>query len=82
MRKFPVALVLLVGLASQVRAGPTELAEANYSDIREAILLRPSEERWREIPWRPSLAAALDEARKKDKPILLWMMNGHPCGMT
>ncbi len=28
------------------------------------------------------LSGAIEEARERDKPILLWIMNGHPCGMT
>jgi hypothetical protein len=39
------------------------------------------ESHWQKIPWRPNLGVTIDEARKEDKPILLWMMNGHPCGM-
>ena len=60
----------------------TKLAEGNFSNVRDAILARPPKELWIDIPWRPNLAEAIGEAREKDKPILLWMMNGHPCGMT
>ena len=60
----------------------TKLTEKSYDEIRKAILLRADEAQWSRVPWRPSLAVALDEAREKDRPILLWMMNGHPCGMT
>ena len=59
-----------------------ELKKATYSMIREAILPRPSEAEWEQIPWQPDLGEAIREARKQDKPILLWMMNGHPAGMT
>ena len=88
MRTLAVALALLVGLsASLVRAHPkisrsTKLTKKSYPDVRKAILPSAAETRWKGIAWRPSLAVALEEARKKDRPILLWMMNGHPCGMT
>jgi len=59
-----------------------ELTEANYSQIRSAILLNPSAAQWETIPWQPELGPAIAEARKQDKPILLWMMNGNPVGMT
>jgi hypothetical protein len=58
------------------------LTEGSYADIRQTILMHPPKQQWRKIPWRPNLAEAIVEAREMDKPILLWMMNGHPCGMT
>ena len=88
MRMTTIALVLLVGFSTspapaQVKiTSSTKLTERSYRDIREAIRVRPAEEQWEAVPWRPSLAAAITEASEKDKPILLWMMNGHPCGMT
>ena len=62
--------------------GPPDLTEKTYSDIRESLLLESNESHWKQIPWRPDLGMAIEEARKEDKPILLWAMNGHPCGMT
>ena len=92
MKLNAIAFILCVGIsASPLTAQEritekikpsTKLTETSYPDILKAILVRPSEEQWEEIPWRPNLATAIDEAREKDKPILLWMMNGHPCGMT
>lgn len=88
MRMIGVVLLLFLGIsASPVPAQEkitrsTKLTQRSYADIRNAILAHPSEEHWEQIPWRPNLAVAIDEARAADKPILLWMMNGHPCGMT
>ena len=88
MRMVYVALFLLVGfLACPVSAQEkitrsTKLTEKSYSTVLAAIRFRPPREQWTEIPWRPNLAEAIEEAREQDKPILLWMMNGHPCGMT
>ena len=50
--------------------------------ILEALRELPVETHWKEIPWRPNFGEAIEDARKEDKPILLWVMNGHPCGMT
>ncbi len=88
MRMIAVALVRLVGTSASPASAEdkitrsTKLTERNYPDIHKAILHRPSEEKWKEIPWRPNLAGAMEEARERDKPVLLWVMNGHPCGMT
>ncbi|MFT5471140.1 MAG: hypothetical protein ACI8UO_006273 [Verrucomicrobiales bacterium] len=46
--------------------------------------LRPTEEEvgWRKVRWHHSLSEAAAEARELQRPILLWAMNGHPCGET
>ena len=46
--------------------------------------VRPSadELRWQRVPWRPTFWAAVTEAQAAEKPILLWVMNGHPLGCT
>lgn len=46
--------------------------------------LRPTsdEEAWRKVRWHHSLSEAAAEARELQRPILLWAMNGHPCGET
>ncbi len=80
-----VALFLFapcVSASGQKAARTLELNEENYDHIREALICPKDESGWREIPWRPNLGEAIVEARKKKKPFLLWMMNGHPCGMT
>ena len=84
---FATTLSLFVLLPSfpvcaQESVRSVELKQATYSMIREAILLKPSEVEWEQIPWQPNLGEAIREARRQDRPILLWMMNGHPAGMT
>jgi hypothetical protein len=69
-------------LATEKITASTKLTEGSYSNVRNSVLARPPKELWTDISWRPNLAEAIREAREKDKPILLWMMNGHPCGMT
>ena len=74
------ALVVLPATPASLQA--QDLTEETYPNVRKSILLVSEESHWQKIPWRPNLGVAIDEARKEDKPILLWMMNGHPCGMT
>ena len=85
-REFVTTLILLVLIlassgSAQEKLQTAELNEATYSMIRQAIRLQPSEA-WEQIPWQPNLGEAVREARQQDKPTLLWMMNGHPAGMT
>jgi hypothetical protein len=46
--------------------------------------IRPSREElgWRAVRWHRSLSEAAEEAERLERPILLWAMNGHPCGET
>jgi hypothetical protein len=46
------------------------------------VLPTAAENRYLEIPWRLDLMAARAEAAKAEKPIFIWMMNGHPLGCT
>lgn len=59
---------------------PATLTEANFDALLIRILPEAAELEWEAIGWRPSLAAAIVEARAAEKPILLWAMNGHPLG--
>ncbi len=58
------------------------LSEANYASVREQVLPKQSELRWTQIPWRPSFHEGVAEAQVQGKPVLLWVMNGHPLGCT
>lgn len=44
--------------------------------------LRPPVEKWMEIPWETDLAAARERAARERKPLLMWVMDGHPLGCT
>ncbi|YCM43459.1 hypothetical protein V2O64_19305 [Verrucomicrobiaceae bacterium 227] len=59
-----------------------DLTEANLDKWIQFI--RPSEEElgWRAVRWHSSLSEAAEEAKALQRPILLWAMNGHPCGET
>ena len=79
MTRIPlIAAALLAGssLAAQ------ELKEETFDTWYSYILPKESELTWRMIGWRATLGEAWLEAREKDRPILLWAMNGHPCGCT
>lgn len=44
--------------------------------------LKPTGERWMEIPWQTDLLAARQKAAREKKPLLMWIMDGHPLGCT
>ena len=51
---------------------------------RWAAYIRPSpdERRWQTIPWRSTFSGAVSEAARRQMPLLLWAMNGHPLACT
>ena len=70
-------LTLLLGLfAAQ------EVTDESFEKDRAYIVPKPQEMVWREIPWRPVFWDAVIEAQQKEKPVLLWGMNGHPLACT
>jgi hypothetical protein len=58
------------------------LDEASLPAWRDHILPAPDELAWASIPWLPSYREGLLAAQSQRKPLMLWMMNGHPLGCT
>jgi hypothetical protein len=72
------ALVVLAGPPT----APPELNDQTYAKWRDHIRPREKELRFEEVPWRTTFWEAVTEAQKKDMPILVWAMNGHPLACT
>jgi len=74
-----VTACLLAATAVLLSAGVRDPAlEARV----KSVLPIEKEETWLQIPWRTDIQQARFEAQESDKPIFLWMMNGHPLGST
>jgi hypothetical protein len=69
-------------LAITMSAKDTSIDHANLVDKIDALWPGPEEEKWMEVGWRLDLFAARQEASNKNKPVFMWMMNGHPTGCT
>jgi hypothetical protein len=61
---------------------PPALDDKNLRTWVDFIIPSADENRWEKLGWRPELWTAVQEARTLQRPILLWAMNGHPCGLT
>lgn len=59
-----------------------ELTTENYAHWRDYALPTASEERWRKIPWIATFYEGVAEAQQSKKPLLIWVMNGHPLACT
>ena len=55
---------------------------ADFAKWRDYLLPSASEQSHRTIRWRASVLHGLIDAQKQDKPILLFLMNGHPLGCS
>ncbi|MBX9693139.1 MAG: hypothetical protein K2Z81_12190 [Cyanobacteria bacterium] len=83
-----VLLVLSISISCSVAMAqsikPTSVAgDMKALDERIASLLpTEQEDRWRTIPWRTNLLSARAEAQEMNRPMFLWIMNGHPMGCT
>jgi len=77
MATLAVALASVRGTGEAVR-----LNDENYTQLRDHIRPTPAEMNWKEIPWRITFWDAVTEAQKRDRPVLAWMMNGHPLACT
>ena len=71
----------LFSLIVMVASAP-ELSDSTLNHWRDYIRPSAQEQAFLEIPWRESFFTAVKEGQEKDRPILLWAMNGHPLGCT
>jgi hypothetical protein len=78
---FGSALYAAVLLTASVTA-PPDLNDENFARWRDFIRPTKAECQWAEIPWRASFWEGVLEAQQKDRPLLVWAMNGHPLACT
>lgn len=55
---------------------------AEFAKWRDYLAPTESERSHRTIPWRASVLDGLVDAQTQDRPILLFLMNGHPLGCS
>lgn len=70
----------LIGLAACAQA--EQLTDATFAKFRAYIMPTAAELRFMTIPWYPTFWQAVLDANKREAPILLWVMNGHPLTCT
>jgi hypothetical protein len=72
------AVLTGVMLAIGVVTDAPILNDASFAQWRDFIRPAREETQWKEIPWRTAFWDGVTEGQAKDKPILVWAMNGHP----
>jgi len=61
---------------------PGELNDKTLPLWRDRIRPGTEERAYDTVKWLPTFWEAVIAAQKKDRPILLWAMNGHPLACT
>jgi len=74
-----VALCLAATAALAQQYEPTQ---ENFPRWKSYLQPSDQEQKWQEISWHGVFWDGMRRARAQDKPVLLWVMNGHPLGCT
>ena len=83
IRLVVVLLVSGIGLyADEGKPLRTLKLSAENAQLRDFVLPNPSEASYRKIPCRTSVLQGIVDAQKNDKPVMIYLMNGHPLGCT
>jgi hypothetical protein len=80
MKSSPLALALL--LWAQAAGQVPKLDDKTYRIQIDFIRPSADELKWKRIPWRTDLLAAVEEAKSLQRPILLWSDQGNPLGLV
>ena len=59
-----------------------KISDANLDKWMRFVQPGADELGWQQIRWHRNLSEAAAEAKELNRPLLLWAMNGHPCGET
>jgi hypothetical protein len=75
----------MISMMLSILATPRQEATVDLARLRQridAVWPQPDEEKWLQVGWELDLFAARQRSVDENKPIFLWMMNGHPMGCT
>jgi hypothetical protein len=74
--------LLLIGSLTHGADSESPHLSADYAKRRDQVQPGPREKSYRTIAWRTSVLRGVIDAQKKDRPVMLVLMNGHPLGCT
>ena len=75
-------LLIAIFIGSQSNKKQFILTSENWDVWKSYIQPLPSELTWTQIPWVTTFSEGINLAKAQEKPLLLWVMNGHPLGCT
>ena len=77
-----IFIIIIILSCNNDNKEPFSLTEKTDKKWRDYIIPTKEDLAWTGIPWRTSFQELLIEAGEQHKPLLLWVMNGHPLGCT
>ena len=80
MKRLLLLIVILFSCAKNKQE--YQLNDRTYNMWKEFIKPTKEELAWAQIPWRSTFYDGLIDSDRHQKPLLLWVMNGHPLGCT
>lgn len=80
MKKFLFIVFFIIGCSNEQVS--FQLNKNTYKMWQDFIKPTKEELAWAQIPWLSTFYDGLIESDKNQKPLLLWVMNGHPLGCT
>ena len=75
-------LLLILFSACTQRENAFSLTTRNFDMWKNYITPTENDLAWTRIPWLSSFSEGMIQANTQQKPVLLWVMNGHPLGCT
>jgi hypothetical protein len=85
MSKKLASLLVILSICASAQRASAQLPELNSQTIdayRLAIEPTKTETAFLSIGWYSQLRQAVSKAFQSDKPLLIYLMNGHPLGCT
>ena len=84
MAKLLLALLAVFseGEGPKIPAFAPDLTPRNLAAWAEYVRPSAADLAFEAIPWIPRLERGFHEASERGRPVLLWVMNGHPLGCT
>ena len=83
MLSLAIALLLVaLGTGADAVDRSAPFAGRTFGEWVDTIQPRAEEMKWLEVPWLPTFAEGIQASHDQQKPLLLWVMNGHPLGCT
>ena len=73
---------LSIAAAGCASAPPARLDDDDLAAWSRYLAPRDSELAWESLPWLSSYSDGVLAAQEQRRPLLLWVMNGHPLGCT
>ncbi len=77
-----LAVQLIAALPQHLHAQLPELSAGSLESYQIAIEPTADETEFLQINWNSQLHRAVRKAHESEKPLLIYVMNGHPLGCT